>query len=583
MPRLFTCALALLLLVPLRALPSSLEFTVNGLKGEPRDNVLAWLGEPPGTPQERLNFLVSARERTQRALQALGYYRPVIELDIQRTEPIWQMVIDVELGEPVRIRHISIQIRGPAANDEEISKLAYSSGFATGQPFHHGRYEDFRQSLLSLGQRRGYFDASIAYSRVEVEAEGGTADIFLHYDSGPRYRFGDLLYDDEIADFELLDDLRRFQQGDDFEESLLQSFQSQLQLTRFFASVIVRPRRDLIEGLEVPVEVSLVPAKRHSFDVGVGYSTDTEERVSLTWRVPRVNRYGHSMITRLEYSEVNPSGRITYNIPLTHPLDDILQLWARSEEDEFGDIDSDQDELGARREIRRRNWIYGYSLRGLTESWELLGESRTNDYILFGGSLSRRVHRGPIVDPSSGFNQLYTLEVCNQELGSDVNLVRFNANWRLVMSPLENRKHRLVTRAELGVAEISSGDRAELAPSLNFFAGGNQSIRGFSYQSIGNEVDVVRADGSKKTLVVGGDRLAIASFEYQYYLSESWRGALFVDGGDAFDSGEFDLNYGAGFGIHYISPVGAVRVELAQDLSEDNPDWQLHLTIGAEF
>jgi translocation and assembly module TamA len=131
--------------------------------------------------------------------------------------------------------------------------------------------------------------------------------------------------------------------------------------------------------------------------------------------------------------------------------------------------------------------------------------------------------------------------------------------------------------------EIASGDRTELAPSLNFFAGGNQSIRGFAYQSIGNEIEFIQENGQKKTLVVGGDRLVTASLEYQYYFTDSWRGALFVDGGDAFDEGEFDLNYGAGFGVHYITAVGAIRVELANSLSDRHPDWYLHLTIGAEF
>ena len=83
--------------------------------------------------------------------------------------------------------------------------------------------------------------------------------------------------------------------------------------------------------------------------------------------------------------------------------------------------------------------------------------------------------------------------------------------------------------------------------------------------------------------MVGGDRLVTASLEYQYSFNDTWRGALFVDGGDAFDEGEFDLHYAAGFGIHYITPIGAVRVELANSLSEDNPDWRLHLAIGAEF
>jgi translocation and assembly module TamA len=171
--------------------------------------------------------------------------------------------------------------------------------------------------------------------------------------------------------------------------------------------------------------------------------------------------------------------------------------------------------------------------------------------------------------------------VGNRELGSDLNIARFTANLRYIITPAP--RHRLVSRAEFGVAEVGSDEREDLAPSLSFFAGGSHSIRGFSYQSLGNEIDITQTDGSTKTLVTGGDRLFTASVEYQYYFNEKWRGALFADGGDAFDEGEFDWNYGAGFGLHFLSPVGAVRVALANSLSDDNPDWYLHLNIGAEF
>ena len=140
-----------------------------------------------------------------------------------------------------------------------------------------------------------------------------------------------------------------------------------------------------------------------------------------------------------------------------------------------------------------------------------------------------------------------------------------------------------MSRAELGFALLSDSDRQDLAPSLNFFAGGSQSIRGYGYQSIGNEVTVTREGGDTAKLVVGGDRLVTASIEYQYYFNATWRGALFLDGGDAFDEGEFDLHLGAGFGVHYLTPVGAVRLELANPFSEDKPDWRIHLAIGAEF
>ena len=90
-------------------------------------------------------------------------------------------------------------------------------------------------------------------------------------------------------------------------------------------------------------------------------------------------------------------------------------------------------------------------------------------------------------------------------------------------------------------------------------------------------------DGVVRSVTVGGDRLATASLEYQYYVTDNWRGAIFADAGDAFDEGEFDAKYGAGFGVHYMSPVGAIRLELARDISEDSPSWRIHVNIGAEF
>ena len=159
--------------------------------------------------------------------------------------------------------------------------------------------------------------------------------------------------------------------------------------------------------------------------------------------------------------------------------------------------------------------------------------------------------------------------------------MRIYSNFTLVNTPAA--RHRIVARAELGAVFIAAEDRINLAPSLSFFAGGSQSIRGYGYQSLGNEVLVARQDDSVKSLTVGGDRLLTASMEYQYYVNDTWRGAVFVDAGDAFDEGEFEVNVGAGFGVHYLTPVGAIKIELANSVSEDDPSWRLHINIGAEF
>lgn len=560
---------------------TTLKFSVVGIQGEQKKNVLAYLGAAPESDESRRNFVVSARDKVESALQALGYYQPEIEIDLQRTEPKWRLSIVVNAGEPVRVRDISIQILGAAANDDNFTRLTSDTGFSSGDVLHHGRFESFRENVLSLGQRRGYLRGEIVESRIEVQVEAGTADVMLWYESGPRLRFGEIIVDNTLIDSDLFDSMLTFQPGDYFDQVRLQELQSRLQRTNYFSSVIVLPQRKRSLGDRVPIMVNLQRAKRHSFDVGVGYSTDTEERMSLTWRTPRINRHGHSQQTRLEYSPINPSGRFTYSIPVSDPLTDVVQLWARVEENEFGDIDSRQNELGIKRETKDRNWIYGYSLRELNESWDIAGYSASNDYLLFGGSVSRRTHRGSIVDPEWGFSQLYTVEAAADQVGSDLDLLRFTAALRYVMTPVP--RNRLVTRLDLGRVKIANGDRRDLAPSLAFFAGGSQSIRGYAYQSLGDELTVVEPNGETKTLVVGGDRLVIGSLEYQYYFTATWRGALFVDAGDAFDRGEFDAKVGAGFGVHYVTPVGAVRVELANSVSEDDPSWRLAFAIGAEF
>ena len=560
---------------------TTLKLSVVGIEGEQKKNVLAYLGAVPESDENRRNFVVSARDKVESALQALGYYQPEIEIDLQRTEPKWRLSIVVNAGAPVRVRDINIQILGAAANDDNFTRLTSDIGFSSGDVLHHGRFESFRENVLSLGQRRGYLRGEIVASRIEVQVEAGTADVMLWYESGPRLRFGEIIVDNTLIDSDLFDSMLTFQPGDYFDQFRLQELQSRLQRTNYFSSVIVLPQRKRSLGDRIPIMVNLQRAKRHSFDVGLGYSTDTEERMSLTWRTPRINRHGHSQQTRLEYSPINPSGRFTYSIPVSDPLTDVVQLWARVEENEFGDIDSRQNELGIKRETKNRNWIYGYSLRELNESWDIAGYNASNDYLLFGGSVSRRTHRGSIVDPEWGFSQLYTVEATANQLGSDLDLLRFTAALRYVMTPVP--RNRLVTRLDLGRVKIANGDRRDLAPSLAFFAGGSQSIRGYAYQSLGDELTVVEPNGETKTLVVGGDRLVIGSLEYQYYFTATWRGALFVDAGDAFDRGEFDANVGAGFGVHYVTPVGAVRVELANSVSEDDPSWRLVFAIGAEF
>jgi translocation and assembly module TamA len=130
-------------------------------------------------------------------------------------------------------------------------------------------------------------------------------------------------------------------------------------------------------------------------------------------------------------------------------------------------------------------------------------------------------------------------------------------------------------RTSLGAMAVD--DFGELPPELRFFAGGDRSIRGFDYQELGTTND----EGK----VIGGTYLTVLSAEVEHYFLQRWGVAVFVDGGDAFRTGEFDLNIGAGLGARWRSPVGVVRLDVGKPVSSRLTDngIRFHISIGPDL
>ncbi|MDX1733609.1 MAG: POTRA domain-containing protein, partial [Halioglobus sp.] len=278
MTRAVLCLLILTLFAPRLVQAANIKLAVTGIGGEAKANVEAWLSRLPETEAERLNFVASARSRVGDALRAVGYYNPDIDIEVDRSARVWRLRVEIDPGAPVRIRESEVSVTGDAAGDPAFAQLTETSELKPGEILHHGRYERLKQALLSQGQRQGYFDASLRRSQVLVDARSGVADIALHWDSGPRYRFGELVSSGAEVDAGLLAALAEFEPGQAYDRQLLQRLLGLLLRTGYFSGSLVQPLPARAADGEVPVLVELEPASRHSFDVGVGYSTDTEER-----------------------------------------------------------------------------------------------------------------------------------------------------------------------------------------------------------------------------------------------------------------------------------------------------------------
>ncbi|MBT8442620.1 MAG: BamA/TamA family outer membrane protein, partial [Gammaproteobacteria bacterium] len=174
--------------------------------------------------------------------------------------------------------------------------------------------------------------------------------------------------------------------------------------------------------------------------------------------------------------------------------------------------------------------------------------------------------------PAHGYRLGLEISGANDSLGSDTTFVQVDATAKWIYS-FENQS-RFLIRGRLGFT--SERNFEELPPSVRFFAGGDNSVRGYEFESLGP----VDADGD----VIGGDRIAVASVEYDFPFSASWSGAVFLDVGNAFTGSDFDAKQGAGFGLRWQSPVGPIRFDIAWPIDDAvEQGARLHVSLGADL
>jgi translocation and assembly module TamA len=177
---------------------------------------------------------------------------------------------------------------------------------------------------------------------------------------------------------------------------------------------------------------------------------------------------------------------------------------------------------------------------------------------------------GPI--PDRGDRLFALAETAHPDLFSDIRLSRILLQAKRLDSW---GPHQLLGRIEAGALDTEDFDRTP--PSLRFFAGGDQSVRGFAYQSL-----APRNDDNE---LVGGRYLLTASLEYSYRFAPRWRAATFFDIGNASADRRFSDGFaqGAGVGLRWLSPLAPIRLDFAWGVSESDPPFRVHFSMGIDL
>lgn len=566
----------LMALLPVSA-AATIEVVLEGVEEELAEQVQGYIGEPMGDDgPAAAAFRRRAVQEGRRALEAVGYYNAtIVARRERRADDGWRVYVQIDPGEPVRIETVELLITGDATTDPVFLTLESRLPIREGDVLHHGRYEAARRAVQNAALDRGYFDGVFLTRRVEVDPETNTAVVRMHYASGVRYRFGAVRFAESPLHPDFLNRLVPFQLDEPYSAEQVTKFNRALLDSNYFRDVRVRPRTDLAAAGQIPVDANLTMRARNEITTGVGFSTDVGARVRLGWRRPWANEWGHSMSVDSEIAQRRQNIVGTYTVPLKDPLRTALDYSVGVQREDLDDFTSERFTAGVQhRHILDSGWQRTISYRAERERFRIGDDSRrTTQLFLPGLGFSRLRSRGG-VDPHWGDRQMINVEATDTWLGSDIELRRVRAGTRWLRTLGE--RHRVLLRLDGGA--LATNDFDAVPPSMRFYAGGDRSVRGYAYQSLGPEDDAGN--------VIGGSYLAAGSIEYGYQFRPQWRAALFADAGNAYEAVDEvvdEAKVGAGTGIRWISPIGPVRLDLAATVNEPSTSYRIHFSMGSDL
>ena len=564
--------IVVLALVPVR---TRAELVIEGLDDELAKNVRAYVGLAT-EPCDAESWVIRRRFRlaeseARTALEPYGYYSPTVHSELVTGDDCWRATLHIDPGPPVRIRKLDLEVTGDARSDPAFARVEVPPALHAGARLRHADYEAYKQTLQFKALERGYIDGTFTESRIDVWPDEQAADIVLKFASGPRYRIGEIRQDQEFLEPSLVSAMLDLHEGDPYDSRDFARAYDDLSQSGYFSRIDIQPVFDAAENREIPIAVHLEPVERIEYSVGAGYSTDTGLRLRTGFRNSRLNDRGHRLDVQLKLSPVISGLTSEYRIPLADPRSDWLSYTGTLDVE---DTDTSYSET-ARFGIRRSKQLQHGLLRtyGLDVSYEQyeVGDTKDSSLLVLPAVKFDHKYGNRQLYPERGHSIEIEFRGTDRLLGSDTRFLQFVARSRWIFPA--GKDGRLLARLDGGATAKSDFD--ELPPSVRFFAGGDQSIRGYDYHSLGPE----DADGN----VIGGSSLLTGSIEYEHRLFGNYYGAAFVDAGNAFDGTDLNAVVGAGIGIKWRSPIGPIRLYVAHPFSLNETGVRLHVSVGVDL
>ena len=525
-------------------------------------------------------------DRLRRFYQSEGYYRSRIthDIDPDGTRGLVSLDIYIEENSPIVVSQVLIEVN---AESPEHPPLPEKFPVTPSEIFREQKYQDAELFLRNHLMDNGHAHAQ-TQRRAEVDLEQDQAALRYLAQPGPKAVFGET----EIKGTEQVEPylIRRelaYETGEMFSLKKIRESRQQILALDLFSAVRINPGESAEKSTMVPMEVQVTEKPPREINLGLGYSTEEDFRVSLDWRHQNWLGDGRRLSIRGKYSSIVASGAIDFIQPhfLTRRTQAGLNLRHDLEEEET--FDRNVSRFSGRLEHRfspRLLSFLGYRVEydqvsDVSDATpQALGEIRT---------------KGILTGPSLGLVWNSTDDLFNPTQGE---IVSFNADqgggiwggpYEFFKLTGEAKKYIPIGwdtifagRLKLGVAD-AIGSKKNYPLFERFFAGGQSSVRGYGRRRLGP----LNSDDEP----LGGLSLIEGSLEVRRPVWRQLGAALFLDFGQvslkSFDIPVNDLQFSTGFGLSYTTPVGPLRLDIGFPFNPPRGDraWEIHFSVGASF
>ena len=568
----------LLLFISLPASASvNVAVTVKGVSGPLYKNVMARLAINLQKENERLQPKTVRRLHRQAetdiraALAPLGYYSPTIKSRLEKDGDIFRADYLIEKGAPVIVKDVVLEVAGEGMRNESLRMATLSFPVKEGDILDQSLYEQGKKQLLYLALSEGFLDANFTERVLTINRETNSAAIHLVLDSGRQYLFGETASTQRIIEPDLLVRYLPYKVGEPYNPAKIFELQSILYQTDYFSQVVVRGQTDKADDFSIPVDIELTPPEHlNKYSLGLGYATDTGIKGKIDWSNRLFNSKGHKISAGLQLAELENIISLRYDIPHSDPRFNKLVNRLGYQDKKWEDTNTQLFTAAISHEYVGPKYSLNGGLELRDEVYDV-GNTSGDSTLLVPSFKVGMVLADDILYTQNGMQASLGFLGSVNGLVSDVNFLQTTLNGKAIISPIKN--WRVIGRGSLGVTLVDSID--SLPPSLRFYTGGDSTIRGYSYKSIGT------SDSSGA--VIGGRYLVVGSIELERLITENWSLATFLDAGTATDDLSLDFKQGAGAGVRFRLPFGQIRLDFASAVTEDGMPFHVHLIVGGDL